>query len=124
MDRLHPLATVLVLLAVLLCPPVVGAGPQPEHEALYWEYHGLWEGAQAVRMGHWKGIRKPFASGPLQLFDLRNDLGEQRNIAQQHPQVVARMAAAMKDAHVPSPLWKVRVRKPAGKKKSSGPRKK
>jgi hypothetical protein len=45
--------------------------------------------------------------GPIELYDLKTDIGEQRNVAEQHPGLVAKIRAAMKEAHIPSPLWKV-----------------
>ena len=79
---------------------------QKAHEYLYWEFY---EGAtsQAVRMGNWKGVRIPMLTGPIQLFDLSNDLGEQHDVAAAHPDVVERIRKIMDQAHVPSPLWPV-----------------
>lgn len=37
------------------------------------------------------GLRTGVASKPMQLFDLQNDPGEQRDVAAQHPDVVARL---------------------------------
>jgi len=39
----------------------------------------------ALRQGLWKFI--PSAKGPSQLFDLNDDIGETRNIAERHPQI-------------------------------------
>jgi len=36
--------------------------------------------------------------GPIELYDLRTDLGEQTNIAADHPDVVARIRQIMTDA--------------------------
>ena len=58
-------------------------------------------------MGNWKGVCKPFG-GKIELYDLATDIGEQNDIAEKHPDVVAKIRAAMAEAHVPSPLWKVR----------------
>jgi arylsulfatase A-like enzyme len=78
---------------------------QAQHKYLYWEFYERGS-AQAVRMGHWKGVRQPMLTGDIELYDLRDDVGEQRNVAEQHPDVVARIRAAMEEAHVPSPRWK------------------
>ena len=87
---------------------------QKRHEYLYWEFY---EGrsARAVRMGDWKAVVKPFHGTKVELYHLGKDLGEKTNVAADHPDVVARARAAIKDAHRPSPLWKVR-RRPARKK--------
>ena len=79
---------------------------QKEHDYLYWEFY---EGAtsQAVRTGNWKGVRIPMLTGPIQLFDLGNDLGEQHDVAADHADVVGKIRGIMEQAHVPSPLWRV-----------------
>jgi arylsulfatase A-like enzyme len=41
--------------------------------------------------GEHPGLRTGVASKPMQLFDLQNDPGEQRDVATQHPDVVARL---------------------------------
>jgi arylsulfatase A-like enzyme len=78
---------------------------QKKHDFLYWEFYEQGS-AQAVRMNNWKGVSKPFG-GKMELYDLKKDIGEQRDVADLHPDVAAKMRAAMKKAHVPSPLWKL-----------------
>ena len=88
--------------------------PQRNHEYLYWEFH---EGGfkQAVRVGDWKGVR--LAPGkPLELYDLRTDVGETRNVAAQHPDVVARMEKILAGARTESAEFPVR----AGRRTSAG----
>jgi arylsulfatase A-like enzyme len=94
--------------------PVILGNPseQQPHESLYWEFYER-ASAQAVRMGRWKAIRSPLFTGNIELYDLKEDLVEQNNVAQQHPEVVAQAVAAMNGAHVPSPLWKVPMMPPA-----------
>ena len=55
-----------------------------------------------------KSVRKPFLTGKIELYDLSADVGERNNLAAKHPDLVKKMIAAMKDAHIPSPRWKVR----------------
>ena len=90
---------------ISLLPTLVGRGKQREHAHLYWEYHG--RPCQAVRMGRWKGIRfMPRTPGPIELYDLEKDIGEQRNVAKEHPAIVERIAGIMA-ARTPSrfPRW-------------------
>ncbi|MEX0711679.1 MAG: sulfatase-like hydrolase/transferase [Pirellulales bacterium] len=90
---------------VSFLPALLGqAERQPRHDYLYWEFYEQGS-SQAVRMGHWKAVAKPMG-GPIELYDLRNDLSESHDVAQEHPEAVGRMRAAMREAHVPSPLWK------------------
>jgi arylsulfatase A-like enzyme len=81
------------------------ADKQKPHAYLYWEFYERGS-AQAVRLGNWKGVCKPFG-GPIELYDLKTDVGEQHDVAAQHPEVVAKVREAMKAAHTPSPQWQV-----------------
>ncbi|MDP6468934.1 MAG: arylsulfatase [Pirellulaceae bacterium] len=83
---------------------------QEKHEYLYWEF-AAYGGQQAVRQGNWKAIRqnmlKKSNQDPLQteLYDLANDIGEQRNVAAQHPDVIAKLNVIMQQARTPSDLF-------------------
>jgi arylsulfatase A-like enzyme len=81
---------------------------QPRHEFLYWEFH---EGGfqQAARMGPWKAVRK--LDGPLELYNLEKDLGEQNNVAGQEAQVVQRIEAYLRTARTESADWPIRAAK-------------
>ncbi|MBI4660892.1 MAG: arylsulfatase [Verrucomicrobia bacterium] len=86
--------------------PTLLGRQQSTHAALYWEFHerGF---KQAVRMGNWKGIR--LAQGqPLELFDLKTDIGETKNLAAQHPEIVASIEAYLQTARTESELWPVK----------------
>jgi arylsulfatase A-like enzyme len=83
---------------VSFLPTLLGESQQAEHDALYWEYHGLWNGAQAVRMGRWKAVRlggHDDPNVPIELYDLEADPGETRDVAAEHADVVARARAVM-----------------------------
>ncbi len=65
---------------------------QGKHPYLYWEFHEQGK-KQAVRLGSWKGIRLNVAKdpkGPIELYDLATDPGEERNVAAEHPEMVAK----------------------------------
>ncbi len=88
-------------------PTLLNQGSQPEHDYLYWEFHEQ-GGKQAVRLGQWKGIRlnaKKEPNAPLELYNLSNDLGEQHDVSAEHPDVVAQIAALMKQAHTEHPRY-------------------
>jgi arylsulfatase A-like enzyme len=85
---------------VSVLPTLLGKGEQKQHEFLYWEFHerGF---QQAVRRGDWKALRLK-ADGPLQLYDLKTDPGERRDVAGPHPEVVARIETYLKTARTES----------------------
>jgi arylsulfatase A-like enzyme len=76
---------------------------QRNHEFLYWEFHerGF---SQAARLGDWKAVRKS-PDSPLELYDLKNDLGEQHDVAVKHPEVVKKIEDYLKTARTESELW-------------------
>ncbi len=75
------------------------------HEFLYWEFHekGFF---QAVRMGEWKAVRKG-PGQPLELYNLAMDRGERFDVADEHPDVVARIEGYLKTARTESAEWPV-----------------
>lgn len=90
---------------VTLVPVLTGNEEvQPAHDYLYWEFYERGS-AQAVRMGKWKGVRVPMFEGELELYDLETDIGEEDNVAADHPDVVEEILQIMEDAHVPDSNW-------------------
>lgn len=83
--------------------PALLGQPMPEREYLYWELHEAGF-IQAVRMGAWKGVRNG-PQMPVELYDLKTDRTEARNVAAEHPEVVRNIEALLKTAHIPNPLW-------------------
>ncbi len=62
---------------------------------------------QAVRWRDWKAIRKGL-DGKLALYDVVKDLGEAKDVAAEHPDVVAAIQAYLKTARVDSKEWPIR----------------
>ncbi|MCL5281114.1 MAG: arylsulfatase [Planctomycetes bacterium] len=85
----------------------------PKREYFYWELHEQPPSLQAVRFGDWKAVRQG-PSSPIELYDLKTDPGETRDLAGQKPDLVARAEALMKTARTDDPNWPLRDR-PAGK---------
>jgi arylsulfatase A-like enzyme len=83
---------------------LLGEGEQKQHDVLYWAFYER-GGARAVRMGKWKAVEQPLGT-PVQLFDLEADLGEQKNLAEAHPAVVAEARRRMAAADTPSERWR------------------
>jgi arylsulfatase A-like enzyme len=88
-----------------IVPTLLAKGEQKHHDYLYWEFHerGF---QQAVRMGDWKGVRLKRGE-PLELYDLKTDVGEMRNVAKEHPEVVAKIESYLKKARTVSDQFPV-----------------
>jgi len=90
---------------ISMLPTLLGREQQQkQHEYLYWEFYERGS-AQGVRWGDWKAVRKPMITGPIELYDLQNDLGETSDVSAEHPDVVAKIGQITQAEHVPSPLW-------------------
>ena len=91
---------------ISMLPTLLGRTQTNQHDFLYWEFHerGF---QQAVRMGEWKAVR-PQAGEPLELYDLKSDLGEKNNVAAQNPDVVARIETYLKTARTESKEWPIK----------------
>ena len=86
--------------------PALRGDRQPQREFLYREFSG-YGGQQAVWMGQWKGIRqRMLRNNPnplkIELYNLRKDPSESKDVAEQYPEIVAQIRENMKSAHVPS----------------------
>ena len=94
--------------SISILPTLLGqTDKQLKREFLYWEFLER-RGAQAVVLGEtgrWKALRKQSATAPIEIYDLDNDLGETKDIAADHPELVARAEELFKEQHVPNPLW-------------------
>jgi arylsulfatase len=75
-------------------------GAQRAHPYLYWEFSGK----QAVRLGDWKAIRTA-ATGAMELYNLKDDIGERTDVAAREKDVVARIDTIMKEARTESTLF-------------------
>ncbi|MBL7186234.1 MAG: arylsulfatase [Phycisphaerae bacterium] len=95
---------------ISMVPALLGRSRrQKKHELFYWEFHEQGK-KQAVRMGNWKGVRLNVAKKPdglIELYDLKNDIGERNNVANRHPEIVAKIEEYMKSARTPSEHWKM-----------------
>jgi len=87
-------------------PSLIGKPQSSKHVFLYWEFHerGF---QQALRMGDWKVIR-PQADAPLELYNLKTDLGENQNVAKDHPEVVVTLENYLKTARTESDCWPIK----------------
>ncbi|MEK7780156.1 MAG: arylsulfatase [Verrucomicrobiota bacterium] len=91
---------------ISVLPLLAGQAQTNKHEFLYWEFHerGF---QQAARSGDWKAVR-PQADEPLELYNLKTDLGEKQNVATNNPVIVAKFEAYLKTARTESPNWPIK----------------
>lgn len=97
---------------VSILPTLLGESQDIGERFLYWERFG---GGfkQAVRWKNWKAVRNPsprLLDEPLELYDLENDIGEENDVAADHPDVIAEIESFMKDARIDSPNWPIGVK--------------
>jgi len=90
-------------------------GSAPAREAFYWELH---EGSslQAVRFGDWKAVRNG-PSKPIELYDLKTDLAESKNLATAKPELSAKAESLMKSMRTEHSDWPLVDKQPGKKKK-------
>ncbi len=95
---------------ISMLPCLIDHGKQEEHEYLYWEFHER-KGRVAVLMGDWKGIRYNVnvdPSSPLELYNLKDDPGEENNVAGHHPEIVTKIDSILGQARNASPEFKLK----------------
>jgi len=91
---------------ISIYPLLTGQVQTNQHDFLYWEFHerGF---QQAARMGDWKAVR-PRADAPLELYNLKMDPGERKDVATANPEVVAKFEAYFKTARTADPRWPIK----------------
>ena len=89
-----------------LLPTLLNSGGQQHHDYLYWELpkydfanrrfdpDGL---IQRIRLQNWKGVRNS-TTGPLEVYDLANDIGEENDLAAEGPDITDKLEALIQEA--------------------------
>ena len=80
--------------------PALTGSEGPKHDHLYWEHYAGKRMVQAVRAGNWKLVQ-PKPGQSFELYDLANDIGESRDVAAEHPELVKRLTELASKAHTP-----------------------
>jgi len=108
--------------------PILRGDRAPVERTLFWRrapdpHRGGVEPHRAVRQADWKYIDQP--DGTQYLYDLSSDVGEQHNLAAEHPDRVAAMRQRLDrwEAEVDPPLYDQRSRAMATRRARSTPRK-
>ncbi len=97
-------------------PTLLGEPQSRRHDFLYWEFHerGF---EQAVRYDDradhkiWKAVRHGLDQ-PLELYDLSADIGETKNVAAAHPDVVKIITTYLRTARTDSAEFPIRAARP------------
>jgi arylsulfatase A-like enzyme len=89
---------------------LLGRGEQRAHDHLIWEFYE-YGGQHAVRKGDWKAVRRNLrrGGGPLELYDLARDVGEQNDVAAAHAEVVAELDAILRTDRTPNPDFRIEL---------------
>ena len=94
---------------VSMLPTLLGKSDQPKHDFLYFEFRRgnvRNYSTRALRMGNWKAVQRSEKNQgkkfiPIELYNLKKDLGEENNIASKNPELVQQMEKLMDNAHTP-----------------------
>jgi arylsulfatase A-like enzyme len=109
--------------SISLVPTLLGQpARQTQHEYLYWEFYEAGVSQAVLLEGHWKGIRLRRTTVPIKLYELTSDLAETNDVAEQHPQVVRRIAQIMSGEHVDNQYWKINAQPAINQVDSPGTR--
>ena len=76
-------------------PTLLGTEGQKQHAYFYWEY----QNQTAVRMKNWKAYKK--GDREWELYDLSKDIEEKNDVAESHPNILARLESYAEKAHLP-----------------------
>lgn len=89
---------------VSVLPTLLGESQDLSDRYLYWEFHERNSLQQASRWKHWKAVRQSPVQPP-ELYNLTVDLGEQENVAADHPDLVKQFERFFSSARTESPDW-------------------
>lgn len=91
--------------SISFVPTLKGTGKQKQHEFLYWEFHEGGFRQAALYQGRWKGLRANGPNDPIRLFDTHTDIREQKNVADEHPEIAKKIGDFLSTARTESPDW-------------------
>ena len=90
--------------------PTLLSKPQEQHKYLYWEFHEGSSSRQAVRLGNFKAVRLA-PSKPIELYDLNSDIGEENDVAGEHPEIIAEVKAILGQVRTDENTWPLNDKK-------------
>lgn len=87
-----------------ILPLFYGQEIDTDNRMLYWEFTGK---QRAARKGDWKVVSMKW-DAPLELYNLRDDITESNNLAEEYPEKVKEMEMEMNQLRMDSPNWPVK----------------
>lgn len=84
-----------------ILPLFLGESIDTDNRLLYWEFTGK---QRAARKGDWKVVSLKWDE-PLELYNLKEDMTESTDLADQHPEIIEEFEMEMKEMRTPSPNW-------------------
>ena len=85
--------------------PALTQGRRFDRGPMYFEFHERGFN-QAARMGDWKAVRFG-TKQPVELYDLKSDLGEKTNVAANHPDVVKKFEQYLNTERTANDSWPI-----------------
>ncbi len=91
---------------ISIMPTLLAKGEQDKHNYIYHEFikkNAKPYFARSLRYGDWKAVQTMNKKGlaPIELYDLKADPSETKNLAKQHPEILTKVREFMEEAHVP-----------------------
>lgn len=93
---------------ISLVPTLLGKGKQASHPWLYWEFHESGFSQAVLIDGRWKGIRRQRPDRAIELYDLKNDPEETRDLADTRRNITRRVENLFEEAREDSPDWPIK----------------
>ncbi len=84
-----------------ILPLFYGKKVDTDNRMLYWEFPGV---QRAARQGDWKCVTVK-RGAPLELYNLKEDMTESHNLAEERPEMVEEFDRKMKAMRTPSENW-------------------
>lgn len=93
---------------ISFAPTLLGKKQKPR-PYLYREFPS-YGGQQTIRVGDWKAVRQNMNRGNLkiELYNIAEDIGEKKNVADKHPEKVRKLAKMMAEVRFPSKIFPLR----------------